>query len=192
MYLFFDTETTGLPKNWKAPLEDLDNWPRIVQMAWLIYDHEGNKKSCKNYIIAPSGFTIPKEASAIHGISTKKAIMEGVSLIHVLEDYRRDLASCDYIIAHNLNYDINVLGAEYLRAENSNPLSEKTGICTMLKSIDFCAIQGPYGYKWPKLSELHIKLFGKDFEDAHDALADINATANCFIELIKKGVIVNV
>ncbi|MCX6741278.1 MAG: hypothetical protein NTY61_02675, partial [Candidatus Parcubacteria bacterium] len=36
-YLFFDTETTGLPKNWKAPIEDLDNWPRIVQIAWAIY-----------------------------------------------------------------------------------------------------------------------------------------------------------
>ena len=43
MYLFFDTETTGLPKNWKAPITDLENWPRLVQLAWLVYDNIGNK-----------------------------------------------------------------------------------------------------------------------------------------------------
>ena len=42
MYLFFDTETTGLPKRWNAPVTDLENWPRLVQLAWIMYDDRGN------------------------------------------------------------------------------------------------------------------------------------------------------
>ena len=41
MYLIFDTETTGLPKNWNAPVTDVDNWPRCVQIAWQLHDREG-------------------------------------------------------------------------------------------------------------------------------------------------------
>ena len=74
MYLFFDTETTGLPKNWKAPVTDLNNWPRLVQLAFLYYDNNGNKISGGDFIIKPEGFTIPADASRIHGISTEKAI----------------------------------------------------------------------------------------------------------------------
>ena len=51
MYLFFDTETTGLPKDWKAPISDLDNWPRLVQIAWSHYDSSGNEISNNSYII---------------------------------------------------------------------------------------------------------------------------------------------
>ena len=50
MYLFFDTETTGLPKNWKVPATDLNNWPRMIQLAYLIYDRKGNKISSKDFI----------------------------------------------------------------------------------------------------------------------------------------------
>lgn len=73
MYLFFDTETTGLPKNWKAPITDLNNWPRLVQLAFLIFDKNGNKISSGDFIIRPDGFIIPSDASAIHGISTERA-----------------------------------------------------------------------------------------------------------------------
>ena len=63
MYLFFDTETTGLPRNWKAPVTDLNNWPRLVQLAYLLYDNKGNKISGGDFIIKPNGFTIPTDAS---------------------------------------------------------------------------------------------------------------------------------
>lgn len=59
----------------------------------------------------------------------------------------------------------------------------------MKSTTDYCAIEGYYGYKWPKLSELHIKLFGYDFEEAHNAAADIDATAKCFWELRKRKLI---
>jgi len=88
MYLFFDTETTGLPKNWKAPVTDLNNWPRLVQLAFLYYDNNGNMISGGDFIIKPEGFTIPTEASRIHGISTDRAIQEGQLLKNVLQNFQ--------------------------------------------------------------------------------------------------------
>jgi DNA polymerase III subunit epsilon len=77
MYLFFDTETTGLPKNWKAPVTDLNNWPRLVQLAYLLYDSNGNKISEGDHIIKPDDFIIPEDASRVHGISTEMANLKG-------------------------------------------------------------------------------------------------------------------
>ena len=53
MYLIFDTETTGLPKNWRAPISDTENWPRCVQLAWQVHDEIGNLIESKSYIIKP-------------------------------------------------------------------------------------------------------------------------------------------
>lgn len=189
MYLFFDTETTGLPKNWKAPVTDLENWPRLVQLACLLYDNSGNLISSVDYIIKPNGFTIPIESSNIHGISHERAISQGKDLQNVLLEFNLMIEQADYLVAHNISFDEKVVGAEFLRAGISNILSLKNKICTMEEATDFCAIDGPYGYKWPKLSELHFKLFGTGFEEAHNAAVDIQATAKCFWELIEIGVL---
>ena len=85
MYLIFDTETTGLPQNWKAPLTNFDNWPSLVQLAWQVHDIEGKLMEAKNYIVKPEGFDIPYNASKIHGISTQRAEKEGMPLVEVLE-----------------------------------------------------------------------------------------------------------
>ena len=69
MYLFFDTETTGLPKNWRAPVADLNNWPRLVQLAYLYCDGDGNTLLSGDYIIKPDGFLIPESASIIHELA---------------------------------------------------------------------------------------------------------------------------
>ena len=189
MYLFFDTETTGLPKNWKAPVTDLDNWPRMIQIAWILCDAAGNKIETKVYIIKPDGFIIPKEASDVHGISTEKAIREGVPLIEVLNEFNTAISKSDYIIAHNISFDEKIIGAELLRNSVQSNFESTRKLCTMKSSTDYCQIRGNYGYKWPTLSELHIKLFGVDFEDAHDALVDISITEKCFWALRSKGVI---
>ena len=84
MYLFFDTETTGLPRNWKAPVTDLNNWPRMIQIAWILSDNKGNRIESDDFIIKPENFKIPIEASKVHGISTEKAINEGEELEKVL------------------------------------------------------------------------------------------------------------
>ncbi|MFA5080426.1 MAG: 3'-5' exonuclease [Candidatus Paceibacterota bacterium] len=189
MYLFFDTETTGLPKNWKAPITDLDNWPRMVQIAWIMFDNQGIEITAENYIIRPEGFTIPEETARIHGITTQRALEEGNSLISVLKQFKETIDESRIIIAHNIDFDEKIIGAEFLRNNIYNPIEEKQKICTMYSTIDFCAIKSKYGNKWPKLTELHYKLFESDFEDAHDAETDIRITAKCFWELKKRAII---
>ena len=94
-----------------------------------------------------------------------------------------------FIVAHNISFDEKIIGAEFLRKRIKSDFEQKRKLCTMQSSTNYCKISGHYGYKWPKLSELHIKLFGVDFDGAHDASADIHATAKCFWEMRKKGLI---
>ncbi len=183
MYLFFDTETTGLPKNWKVPVSDVDNWPRMVQLAWLLYNKKGEKIDSKNFIIKPENFEIPLQSSNIHGITTEKAYREGDDLTYVLVLFSDYINKATNLIAHNMQFDEKIIGAEFIRKKIKNKLFLKNRICTMISSVDYCGIKGKHGLKWPSLSELHIKLFNKDFEDAHDAFADISATADCFWKL---------
>ena len=187
MYLFFDTETTGLPRDWNAPVSRLDNWPRLVQLAYLHFDREGNLLEEGDFIIKPESFSIPAQASMVHGISTERALQEGQDLKAVLEQFKALIEQSTFLVAHNISFDEKIMGAEFLRKHFDNPIPLKRKICTMQKSIDFCAIPNRYGYKWPKLSELHHKLFGYNFEESHNAAADIKATAKCFWELKKIG-----
>jgi DNA polymerase III subunit epsilon len=187
MLLFFDTETTGLPRNWKAPVTDVNNWPRLVQLAFLLYDRKGTRISEKCYIIKPEGYKIPADAVRIHGITTEKASCEGMELKVVLEEFMEVADRSNYLVAHNIRFDEKIVGAELLRNKMPDCILSKKKICTMQTTTDFCKIRGPYGYKWPSLPELHFKLFRESFEEAHDAMADINATARCFWELRKLG-----
>ncbi len=189
MYLFFDTETTGLPSNWKAPVTELDNWPRMVQLAWLLYDGKGNEIAEANHIIKPDGYTIPYYSSKIHGITTERAVAEGMDILVVLNEFEQVIDQADFLVAHNMSFDEKIVGAEFLRHQTENHIATKKRICTMVSGTNYCAIDGPYGYKWPTLTQLHYKLFGTGFEEAHDASVDINATAKCFWELKRLGVI---
>ena len=166
-YLFFDTETTGLPRNYKAPVSDLDNWPRVVQLAWLVADDSGDIISQESHIIRPDGFSIPEAAAAIHGINDFRAQTEGEDLKAVLESFNRSLqAVSTTLVAHNLSFDISVLGAEFLRSSLATDIFNLTTVCTMKSSIDFCNLPNK---KYPKLVELHYKLFNEGFDGAHDA-----------------------
>lgn len=191
MYLFFDTETTGLPQNWKAPVTDFDNWPRLVQIAWLIFSSEGEQIIEREYIVRPQGFIIPKQASDIHGITTEKALEEGLPLRDILEELTQAISQAKHLIAHNMSFDQRIIEAEFLRENIRHDLFRTSKICTKEASTLFCKIPREYGneYKWPSLSELHIKLFGHGFEEAHDACADTRACAKCFFELKKLGVV---
>lgn len=188
-YLFFDTETTGLPKNYNAPITDLNNWPRLVQLSWILSDSDGKELRVKDFVIKPDGFTIPAESTMVHGISTEIAQREGTLLSNVLSEFIADLKSADNIVGHNIDFDKKIMGAEFIRAGLDETMLSKSTTCTMKSSTDYCKIPGKYGYKWPTLQELHNKLFGEDFEDAHNSLNDIKATKKCFFELKKKGII---
>lgn len=189
MYLFFDTETNGLPKNYNAPISDLDNWPRIVQIAWLEQDKYGNDISTGNYYVTPDGFDISPESEKIHRISKAKANDMGYPIASVLDVFNSIIRKSTYLVAHNIEFDYKVLSAEFARIYMKNELEEKTKICTMQETIEFCNLPGSNGLKFPKLSELYFKLFAKNFDNAHDAQADIEATAKCFWSLKQRGII---
>lgn len=190
MYLIFDTETTGLPRNYSAPLTDFDNWPRCVQLAWQLHDETGKLVSAGDYIVKPDGFTIPFNSEKVHGISTERANKEGIRLVEVMDHFNRDVERTTFVVGHNLEFDLNIMGSEYLRMKRTNPLSEKIAIDTKDESTEYCAIPGGRGrYKWPTLAELHDKLFDVGFEEAHNAAADVDATARAFLELVRIGVI---
>jgi len=190
MYLFFDTETTGKPKTRNASPSDLWNWPRIVQIAWVITDEQGNEIEADDYIVKPDGFDIPLDAVEIHNITTERALNEGFPLQKVLSGFSMAINKAKLLIAHNINFDKPVTVAEYLRMELPHKLNEISTICTMLSSTNFCKIPGFYDdYKWPKLEELHKKLFNSNFKDSHNASVDIKACVKCFFELKKRGII---
>ncbi|MFA5155066.1 MAG: 3'-5' exonuclease [Patescibacteria group bacterium] len=190
MYLFFDTETTGLPRNYQAPLDDFLNWPRIVQIAWSLYDADGNHWESQSYIIRPDGFVIPPEATKIHRISQERALAEGVALRSALEHFLADAGSAAHLVAHNIDFDEKIVGAELLRENLANPLPSADKICTMKSSAQYCRISNGRGsYKWPNLTELYNCLFAKGFAEAHDAIYDVKACADCFFELKRRGIV---
>ena len=188
-YIFFDTETTGVPRNYKAPTTDTDNWPRLVQLGWILMDDGGNKLAQHDYIIRPDGFEIPADAARVHGITTEKALEEGRDLTEVIDEFMADFDKATFIVGHNISFDQNIVGAELVRLHRPDVMTSKRTYCTMQAGTNFCKIPGKYGYKWPKLMELYVKLFGHDFEGAHNAMSDIDATQECFWEMRKRGLI---
>jgi len=187
MMLFFDTETTGLPRNWKAPITQTDNWPRLVQLAWLQYDDQENLLSEGNQIIKPDGYIIPKDAVTVHGITTEIAQQNGAALPSVLKEFSVIVNKSNLLISHNIDFDEKIVGAEYIRTGLISNLFNTQRLCTMKTTADLCRIPGNYGFKWPSLSELHWFLFGSEIQDTHDAAVDVKICAKCFFELKSRG-----
>ena len=121
MYLIFDTETTGLPKRWNAPITDVDNWPRCIQIAWQLHDELGNCLEHQDYLIRPDGFNIPYDAEKIHGISTELASEQGLPLLEVLELFNTALSKTTFVVGQNLGFDLNIMGCEFHRLQVASP-----------------------------------------------------------------------
>ena len=189
MFLIFDTETTGLPRNYNAPITDVSNWPRVVQLAWQLHDEYGQLIEHKDFLIRPKGYNIPIEAEGIHGISTELASIGGDELEDVLGLFKKALQKTKFIVGHNLKFDMNVVGCEFLRIGEETPLIHPILDTCTEKTAELCRLPGgPYGkFKLPTLSQLHDFLFNEPFSEAHNATADVEATTRCFLELIRKG-----
>ena len=191
MYLIFDTETTGLPKRWDAPITDTDNWPRCIQIAWQLHDAMGNLVDHQDYLIKPDGFNIPFDAERVHGISTELAMEKGVDLPGVLEKFNIALAQAKFVVGQNIGFDINIMGCEFHRYGVDTPLSRLPVLDTCTEvTAELLQLQGGRGgkYKLPNLTELHQYLFGIPFAEAHNATADVEATTRCFLELVRREV----
>jgi len=188
MYLIFDTETTGLPRNWNAPITDTDNWPRCIQIAWQLHDEFGNLIENQDYLVNPNGFNIPYDAERIHGISTELAQEQGIELQEVLEKFNIALSKAKFIVGQNIGFDVNIMGCEFHRMGVESPMAQMPVLDTCTETTaELLRLPGGRGgrFKLPNLTELHEYLFGEPFSEAHNATADVEATTRCFFQLLK-------
>ena len=194
---FIDTETTGLAINDNLPYTDLDNWPHLVQVALIIEDDNYGILAKRNMLLKPDGYSIPKSSSRIHGISNAQAVKEGEDRKQVIGFLDQVLGNSNIIIGHNVSFDLNVIKAEIIRVKGiENALFSKKNhdvVDTMKMGMNICKLSNlslhtrmSQSYKYPKLDELYYKLFNKHFDNQHDAMADIQATHDCYYELKRK------
>jgi DNA polymerase-3 subunit epsilon len=175
-FLVFDCETTGLPVRRNLSVRDVEGWPRLVQLAWAVYDSGGRLEAAECRIVRPDGFLIPADSTRIHGISHDRALAEGETAGDVLGLFARALDS-----------PFDAVIAELIRANLPSRLFERPGLCTMKTTTNLLCLPGPFGFKWPKLEELYLYLFEAGYEGAHNAALDVEATARCFFELLRRG-----
>jgi DNA polymerase-3 subunit epsilon len=200
--LIFDTETTGLASSKIISPDTLKLWPHIVQFSYVLYDTETNDiLDLHNSIIRVSeGINIPEESIKFHGITNDISKDCGVEIELVLTEFFYQLKSADKIIGHNVSFDINMVKVELLRiiysrtqsSEFKNYLhfisNSKNIGCTLKDSVELCNIKAldKYGkeyLKFPKLIELHQKLFNSDPNNLHNSLNDILVTLRCYIKM---------
>jgi len=206
-FLFLDVETNGLPPTWADPDHECDQWPEIVQIAYLICDADGKRIKEASSYIRPDNWELSEEASSFLNISNEELIRKGELLDSVFNDYKsgslfyneeffgtfwRKSFPFKYIIGHNIEYDINCLKALYFRNKSNNYMTvslinklinQVPTLCTMQTTVDFCALGGFKQNKYPKLEELYNKLFDEEVSSLHNALNDVKATAACFWRL---------
>lgn len=171
--LYFDTETSGLPND--SP--DLTKQPHIVQLAAILVDPDGNELHSINTIIAPTDWTIDLGASNVHGITTERAKEVGIPGVIAFGFFSNLCRKASTIVAHNIAFDSTLMSLEFKRLSKDAIHLAPTQFCTMKATTNICKIPGrfPGQYKWPKLEEAHRFFFNEDFDNAHDALADVRA-----------------
>jgi DNA polymerase-3 subunit epsilon len=189
--LFVDTETTGLPTNRNVnSLQEPDNWPDIVSVAWAVYEN-GVRKFIKYAVIKPGNWSIPEDSIKIHGITEEYANAHGESIHEVLEELREDLTLCDAVSAHNLSFDKNVLFNAYKWRLDLNPWHfwPRDEICTMMLGEHVAKIPSKYPttnrlYKPPTLKELYKFALKKDPpEGLHNAKHDVEVLCELYFVL---------
>jgi len=189
MELFFDTETSD-KINFKTQLYTDDDFPWVVQLGAVLAE-EGIAFAEVNVLVQADGRTISDGAARVHQIDTETADRCGIAEHLVATLFTSLMNRADILVAHNFDFDVQMMAAMLLRNNLSQRakilMYEKPYYCTMKETTELCNLPGPYGPKWPKLSELHEFLFGEGFVGAHDAMYDIRATMKCFYKLKEEG-----
>lgn len=188
--LVLDCETTGLPitkgfdKYYPVTQTKFYDRSRVIEIAYIIYSANSKKIKHVSSLIKPIDFTI--DNTHIHGISNDIANREGIDISNALINLYNDLKNTDTIIAHNINFDINVISAECYRQKLgyiADSISAKKKECTMKVGQKFMNV-----YKYPKLIELYEYLFNRSIIQEHRALSDVKYCAQCYFEMNKNRI----
>lgn len=186
MYNFADTETSD-PVN-----------QRIVQLAAVLCDEQGQEVDVLNTLIKPDGWEICERFVGIHGITTDMCQQQGIPMVEALYKFTTFIKRSKKTICHNFKFDSARIDMElklYGFHEDALILSQTPSFCTMVNLTNVCCIPNPNGragYKWPKLKEAHKHFFGIEFDKQHDALADVRACKRIYFEMHKPIVPVQV
>lgn len=188
MYLIFDASGIDKPKNWKAPFSDTFAWPRVIHLSWILLDKELNPIDDYDHIIKPEGFSISSDIEKLCRIDLDDIENKSAPLEDVLEAFEKSLQRVDYVLAHNMTFNENVIAAEFLRKGIKHSLFLKERFCLMQESTFFCKLPSKTGgYKWPSLTELHSIIFQKAYSPPNNARADVIAATRCFKALMMAG-----
>lgn len=184
--LFIDTETSGLP-DFKLPA-DHPSQPRMCQLAMVLgslSDDGADFEYLERYegIIRPDGWTMPEDVARIHGLTTEICAERGVPVREALDRYGELLTRADELLAFGVQFDTKILRGELRRAGLPDRFGEKPELCVMRAATPVCKIPpteammatGRKTWKTPKLGEAHRILIGTAMENAHDAMADVEA-----------------
>jgi len=183
-YLFFDTETTGLPR----PGEPLVNQPYMVQLGAMLTDESINELGgiC---LLVNNGVDIPTDAQRVHGITPEQCAAFGVSLESALELFLELYEQADMVIGHNISFDMQIIEDQLERLGMS--IEWKGCYCTMKQGTAALQNLGMYrGQKWLKLTEAYQLITGTSIPGAgaHNAWTDVKACATVFNELRRRDV----
>lgn len=183
-FLFLDTETSGVPENWQAPTTDVDKWPYIVQIAWLIYDRQGKKIKEREFYIKAEDYKIKETSRQIHGITEEMANARGVARKEALKSLYRDLRQFKpLIVGHFVTLDLHMIQAGFSRSGIKNIIRQYPSFCTMQATSDYIHFSNRH---YPRLGELYERMFKRKMDNEHSASGDARAVAECFFELVRR------
>jgi DNA polymerase III epsilon subunit-like protein len=187
-YLIFDASAISKPANYKAPFSDTYAWPRMIHLSWILLNEQLKPVEDYDCIVKPEGFILTSEAEKNAHLDPEDFQKKGADLEEILDKFSATVEKADYLVSHNLNFNENVVAAEYIRKNKDINLFKKERICLMQESTHYCKIPNKRGgYKWPTLNELHIICFNQGYTPSNNARADVIAAARCFIKLMKIG-----
>ncbi|WP_163716415.1 3'-5' exonuclease [Mangrovibacterium lignilyticum] len=184
--LFIDIETSDMPKRWNAPTAKVDEWPFILQIAWVVCKKGGELIAKRDFYVKQKDIPIGEVASRLHGITVDVLEEKGEERRVVLNTLAADLELYKpMIVGHFLEFDKRMLEVGFSREDIVRNFDQLPRFCTMLYTRKPKDIFG--GGSYMRLNELYQSLFGEKLSDQHNALADAEATKDCFFELVKRG-----
>ncbi len=187
-YLIYDVSGHRAVTNWKAPVTDTFNWPRILHISWILLDENLKPLLDFNAYVDQPDLRVGEEMLASVHIEPQDYVANKSDVKMIMQRFAEDIEKADFIFSFNQEYNENVAGAEFIRNGIKHTMFKKENFCLMRESTYYCAIPGKGGkYKWPTLSELHAILFQQKYTPPGNARADVIAAARCFIKLKKLG-----